>query len=83
MLYRRITEFSTPGCGHQFFMRFGIFNFAEQNHILAFANATEMVFLLDIDRINAYEDFYQEVESWDESAGPVNPTQVVAAGYPT
>ncbi|CAK7269227.1 hypothetical protein SEPCBS119000_003462 [Sporothrix epigloea] len=55
--YTRLLQLHTPGCGPQFFMRFGLFNLAGHHPVLAFCNATAKIFFWDWTCFSAYRQF--------------------------
>ncbi|CAK7208076.1 hypothetical protein SEUCBS140593_000001, partial [Sporothrix eucalyptigena] len=55
--YTRLLQLHTPGCGPQFFMRFGLFNLVGHHPILAFCNATAKIFFWDFTCFSAYRQF--------------------------
>ncbi|CAK7231478.1 hypothetical protein SBRCBS47491_007943 [Sporothrix bragantina] len=55
--YTRLLQLHTPGCGPQFFMRFGLFNLAGHHPMLAFCNATAKIFFWDFTCFSAYRQF--------------------------
>ncbi|OIW31756.1 WD domain-containing protein [Coniochaeta ligniaria NRRL 30616] len=55
--YTRLLEFSVPECGHQFFMRFSVFQAPGKHPILAFCNARSKVLFWDLARLTAYHEF--------------------------
>ena len=77
--YTRLLQLDTPGCGPQFFMRFGLFNMAGHHPTLAFCNATAKIFFWDFSCFSAYRDFVKACarrdresrEGGQDSKGPV------------
>ncbi|ERS97924.1 hypothetical protein HMPREF1624_06095 [Sporothrix schenckii ATCC 58251] len=55
--YTRLLQLHTPGCGPQFFMRFGLFNVAGHHPMLAFCNASAKIFFWDFTCFSAYRQF--------------------------
>ncbi|CAK7220871.1 hypothetical protein SCUCBS95973_004304 [Sporothrix curviconia] len=55
--YTRLLQLHTPGCGPQFFMRFGLFNLEGHHPMLAFCNATAKIFFWDFTCFSAYRQF--------------------------
>ncbi|KAL1892195.1 hypothetical protein Sste5346_007151 [Sporothrix stenoceras] len=55
--YTRLLQLHTPGCGPQFFMRFGLFNVAGHHPMLAFCNAAAKIFFWDFTCFSAYRQF--------------------------
>ncbi|CAK7564840.1 MAG: hypothetical protein SEPTF4163_002743 [Sporothrix epigloea] len=55
--YTRLLQLHTPGCGPQFFMRFGLFNLAGHHPVLAFCNATAKIFFWDLTCFSVYRQF--------------------------
>jgi polycomb protein EED len=60
--YTRLLQFSTPGCGVQFFMRFSIFHIPGQHAMLAFCNAASKIYFWDLQRLTDYAEFVSKVQ---------------------
>ncbi|SPO05803.1 related to `extra sex combs` protein (WD-40 repeat family protein) [Cephalotrichum gorgonifer] len=73
VLYNRILELDTPGCGVQFFMRFQLHHVPGQHPVLAFCNANGRVFFWDFERIREYRDFVRAVEDSQKVGDPAPP----------
>ncbi len=55
--YTRLLQLHTPGCGPQFFMRFGLFHTVGHHPTLAFCNAAAKIFFWDFDCFSAYRQY--------------------------
>ncbi|EFW98560.1 embryonic ectoderm development protein [Grosmannia clavigera kw1407] len=55
--YTRLLQLHTPGCGSQFFTRFGLFNVAGHHPTLAFCNTYAKIFFWDFACFPAYQEF--------------------------
>ncbi|OAA64300.1 embryonic ectoderm development protein [Niveomyces insectorum RCEF 264] len=55
--YTRLLQLHTPGCGPQFFMRFGLFHVAGHHPTLAFCNAATKIYFWDFACFAAYRQF--------------------------
>lgn len=61
--YTRLMQFYTPMCGHQFYLRFKLFDTNKEKHpVLAFGNAHSTIFFWDITRLLGYHSFMDEVK---------------------
>lgn len=70
VLYTRIMELDTPGCGPQFFMRFRLHHAPGQNPVLAFCNANGKVFFWDFERLRGYRDFVRAATDSQKAGQP-------------
>lgn len=70
LLYNRILELDTPGCGVQFFMRFQLHHVPGQHPVLAFCNANGKIFFWDFERIRGYRDFVHAMAAPQNTGGP-------------
>ena len=59
--YSRLLQFHTPGCGHQFYLRFKLFHQKNMNPVLAFGNAHSEIYFWDLARLIGYHEFMAEV----------------------
>ncbi|RYO86317.1 hypothetical protein DL766_009660 [Monosporascus sp. MC13-8B] len=55
--YARLLQFHTPGCGHQFYLRFKLFHRKDKNPVLAFGNAHSEIYFWDLARLIGYHNF--------------------------
>lgn len=60
--YSRLLQFHTPGCGHQFYLRFKLFHQKDKNPVLAFGNAHSEIYFWDLARLIGYHDFMSEIK---------------------
>jgi polycomb protein EED len=60
--YTRLLQFSTPGCGVQFFMRFSVYHAPGQHAMLAFCNAASKIYFWDMQRLTDYAEFVSKVQ---------------------
>jgi polycomb protein EED len=58
-------QFHTPGSGHQFYMRFKLFQDKAKHPVLAFANAHSTIFFWDLVRLIDYHSFMREIDDPD------------------
>jgi polycomb protein EED len=72
VLYNRILELDTPGCGVQFFMRFQLHHVPGQHPVLAFCNANGKIFFWDFERIRQHRDFVRAIAA-SQAAGKADP----------
>lgn len=73
VLYTRIMELDTPGCGPQFFMRFRLHHAPGQNPVLAFCNANGRVFFWDFERLRGFRDFVRAATDSQRAGQPAPP----------
>lgn len=73
--YVRMIQFHTPGCGHQFYMRFKLFHDKGKHPVLAFGNAKSTVFFWDLARLTGFQDFMTELNK------PGRETHLVRPGW--
>ncbi|KAI0132708.1 WD domain-containing protein [Xylariales sp. AK1849] len=59
--YTRMIQFHTPGSGHQFYMRFKLFQDKEKHPVLAFGNAHSTIFFWDLARLTGYHTFMNDI----------------------
>lgn len=71
VLYSRIMELDTPGCGPQFFMRFRLHHASGQNPVLAFCNANGKVFFWDFERLRGFRNFVRAATDAQQTGQPV------------
>ncbi|KAI0482871.1 WD domain-containing protein [Xylariaceae sp. FL0804] len=71
--YTRLLQFSTPACGHQFYLRFKLFQHKDKHPVLAFGNAHSTIYFWDLARLIGYHDFITEVR--DPSRNKTQPIQ--------
>ncbi len=55
--YTRLLQFRTPGCGAQFYMRFGLYDAAGHHPMLAFCNGESKIHFWDLVRMTSYYDY--------------------------
>lgn len=55
-------QFHTPGCGHQFYLRFKLFHQQDKNPVLAFGNAHSEIYFWDLARLIGYHNFVTEMK---------------------
>ncbi len=55
--YTRLLQLHTPGCGPQFFMRFGLFHQQGHHPMLGFCNAASRIQFWDLVRISEYHEY--------------------------
>jgi polycomb protein EED len=60
--YTRLLQFHTPGCGHQFYLRFKLYHNEHKNPVLAFGNAHSEIYFWDLARLLGYHKFMSEVK---------------------
>lgn len=73
VLYTRLLELDTPGCGPQFFMRFRLHHAPGQNPVLAFCNANGKVFFWDFERLRGFRDFARAAGDAERDGRPAPP----------
>ncbi|KAI1437983.1 WD domain-containing protein [Xylaria sp. CBS 124048] len=59
--YTRILQFYTPNCGHQFYLRFKLYQNKARHPVLAFGNAHSTIFFWDLARLIGYHDFVSDI----------------------
>lgn len=64
-------QFHTPGCGHQFYLRFKLFHRKEKNPVLAFGNAHSEIYFWDLARLIGYHNFMTDMK--DEERDKTQP----------
>ncbi len=60
--YSRLLQFHTPGCGHQFYLRFKLFHQKDKNPVLAFGNAHSEIYFWDLARLIGYHSFMTDMK---------------------
>lgn len=66
--YTRLLQFHTPGCGHQFYLRFKLFHQQDKNPVLAFGNAHSEIYFWDLARLTGYHNFLTEMRDSERDA---------------
>ncbi|CAJ2512177.1 Uu.00g051920.m01.CDS01 [Anthostomella pinea] len=60
--YTRLLQFFTPQCGHQFYLRFKLYQNKNRHPILAFGNAHSTIYFWDLARLISYHDFINHMK---------------------
>ncbi|KAK3940677.1 Polycomb protein eed-A [Diplogelasinospora grovesii] len=61
-LWTRLTQFHTPDCGVQFFLRFRVYHTPGRHPILAFCNPKSRTMFWDMTRLTEYSRFMEELK---------------------
>jgi polycomb protein EED len=77
--FTRLMAFSTPGCDHQFYMRFRLFFVPDKHPVLAFCTTSRKIFFWDFERLHGYHKYKKALEKAEktQTAIPQRPAWLI------